>query len=142
MHPVGQSADVVVAFDDRAGYGQRFDYVWIDSTLGQPSDIVKPAGLFFEYFNKIFTYDFALLLRILNALEGAEKPLGGFNANHVEAKVLIVRHHFVELIFAQQSVVDKYADKIAAYGFVQQNGCDLRIHPAGKRQYYAVVPQR
>ena len=72
-------------------------------------------GFLIKYVDKSLAYYLAFAFRVGNTGQLAEKFLTGINAYHIKAKAFIVTQHVAELVFAQHSVINKYAGKVFAY---------------------------
>ncbi len=139
MHFLGQSADVVVAFDGGAGDAERLDAVGVYRALCQPLDVLDFTCFFIEDVYEAFAYDFALGFGVGDAGQFGEEFGGGIDAYDVEPQSLVVAQDVGVLVFAQHSVVYEYAGEAVADGAVEQYGGHGRVHTAAQAQYYAVV---
>ena len=69
----------------------------------------------------------ALFLRIDDAFQAIEEPVGSIHANHVEAQALAQQFESVlEFVAAKQAVIDKYVGQPVANGAMYQSGGDGR----------------
>ena len=109
----------MVGFDDLASDIERFDAVRIDCTLGKPLGIGDLLSLGIEDLNKVAADDFALLLRVSNALEIREEALTSVYADDIEAQALVVTHDIVELVFTEHTMVDKDTGETVANSTIE-----------------------
>ena len=79
------------------------------------------VGLFVKYIDEAFSYDFAFALGLGNACKFAEEFLACVNSYDIQSKTFVVVKHILEFVFAQHSVIDKYAGEIFADGLVEQH---------------------
>ena len=138
LHVFGQSAYVVVRFDDmrltRLG-DSGLDYVGVNSPLREPLYIGEFAGLGVEHLDEGITNYFALRLGVFDTGELAEEEVFGVGANDLNPHILgKSRHHLIALVEAQQTVVDENAHELITNRFVQQRRDDRRIDAAGKTE--------
>ena len=142
VHVIRQAADVVVRLDDLglAGLGAGgFDHVRVDGALGQPFDVLDPAGLVVEDLDEGVADDLALLLRVGDAGEPAEKALLGVDPDDLHAHVTGEgAHHLIALAEPQQAVVDEDAGELVADGAVEQGGDHAGIDAAGESEQHLV----
>ncbi len=133
-HFLGQTADVVVAFDrDRgaAGEADAFDHIGIKRALGEEFSAVDVVGVFLEDVDEKPADDFALGFRVGLAIKLAKEQFAFVCVD--QRDVVVVAEHlddFVGFIFAQQAVVNEDAGQLVADGFVDQDRGDGRIDAA------------
>ena len=75
--------------------------------------------LLVEHVDKSFADDFTLAFRIGNALQFGEEFCRSVDANDVESEAFVVAHHVLELVFAEQPMVDKDASQVAPDSLVE-----------------------
>ena len=118
---------------------QALDAVGVDGALRQPAGVGDFARLGVEHFHEVAADDLALLLGVADAFQVLEELLAGIHADDIQAQALIVVHHVVELVLAQQAVVHENAGQVLADGAVQQHGGHGRIHAPAQAEDDAVV---
>ena len=141
VHFLRQSAHIVVTLDDLAGNVERFDAIRVDRALCQPLRIGDFHGFCVKYVDESRTDDLAFAFRLFHSGEFCEELVAGIDADHVQTETFIVVHHGLELIFAEQTMVNEYTSESIADSFVQQNGRHRRIDAARESEDDAVVAQ-
>jgi hypothetical protein len=86
--------------------------------LTKPFHILDLVRLDVKYFNKSFPDRLAFCLGVRQPAEGGVKLLFCIHTLHVKAHMLIRIEHLLELIFSQQTIVDKYAMEVGSNGMV------------------------
>ena len=139
VHLLGQSAHIMMALDDHPGDAEALDAVGVDGALGKPFGVGDFLGFGVEHVDEAGADDLALALGFSDAFQFTEELLAGIHADDVEAETLIVAHHVLELVFAEQAVIDEDASEVFADGAVEQYGAHGGIHAAGEAEDDAVV---
>ena len=141
MHLLGQTTNVVVAFNYFAGDVQALNAVRVDGTLGQPFCTGDFLCLCVEHLHEVSADNLSFLFRVAHPCQVVEEFCGSIHADYVQPQTLIVVHHIAELIFSKHAVVNEDAGQILAYGAVQQHGCHRRVNTARQAENHAVVAQ-
>ena len=129
IHLLGKTAYIVVALDDRPGNGKRLDDIGVYRPLCQPLHVFYLMGFFIEDIDKAFAYNLTLTLGFFHTGQFAIKFFFGIDPDNIQAEMLVVVHDILELVFPQQTVIDKNTSKIFTNGLVQQNSRYRRIDP-------------
>ena len=124
----------MVALDQhRAADAAGFDDVGIQRALGQ--ELGRGGlGLLLEHFHEEPPDDLALLLRIADVRQGAQKLSGGVHPAHVQVEGGEGFLHAVHLVLAHQPGVHEDAGELPADGLVEEQGGHARIHAAREAQ--------
>ncbi|MPM59468.1 hypothetical protein SDC9_106310 [bioreactor metagenome] len=141
---LGQSAHIVVAFDQRRGIARdrhRLDHVGIGGALGEESGVLDRLGGVGEDAHEFGADDLALGFGIAHAGELVEEAVGGVDVDQLHVEVVAEELlHPVRLVFAQQPVVHENAGQPVADGLVDQRRRDARIDAAGKAEDHPFFP--
>ena len=131
---IGQSADVVVALDDRRLPHAAFDNVGVDRALHEEIDLADLLRLFLKHADELFADDLTLAFGVFHAFESGEEPLARVDHDHMDAQLVAVEFHdLLGLVLPQQTVVDEYAGQSVPHRLVHQHRRDGRIDAARKR---------
>ena len=87
-------------------------------------------GFFVEYIDKTFTDDFTFLFRLGHSGQRFIEFLFCIYPDHIQSQMLVIFHHVLKLVLAQQAVIDEDTSEIFTDCLVQQYGCNGRIHTA------------
>ncbi len=108
------------------------------STL--PCSFGDAKGFLLEDGDEFGADDLALLLGVGDAGEVAEEEVGGVNGVDVEAELVAqVLLHGLELVFAEDAVVDEDAGELVSDGAVDEDGGDGGVNAAGESADDAAV---
>ena len=124
FHARGQATNIVMRFDGHrraAIKGDAFDHVRIKRALGQKVRAANGLGFTIKNINKQAADDFALFLRVGNALKLAQKLITRIHMHQWDI-VMIAKQadHFVRFVGTHQAGIDEYTSELVANGFVQQ----------------------
>ena len=141
FHIVGESAHVVVALDC---LGRTFDrtalnHVGVDGALAEPFGVGDELGFGIEDVDESLADCLALLLRVGDAGEDGIETVLGVDTFHVETHVLVGLEDSLELVFAEESVVNENAVKLMADGAVEEDGSDRGVDAAAEAEDYFVA---
>ena len=99
----------------------RFDDIGVDSALRQKVHILELGGLFIKQLYEQAADDLALGLWVGHTGQLREIAIGRIHADDAHAQVLRKdAHHVIAFVVTQQTVIDKHAGQLIAYGAVQQ----------------------
>ena len=137
-HARGQTADVVVALDQRRGVvpdRDAFDDVRIERALAEKVGVADRLQRLLEHLNEGAADDLAFAFGVADALEPAEEQRGGVGHAQVDVKMFLVEFdHRLALAEAQQTVVDEHTGELAANGLLDEGGRHGRIHAAAEAE--------
>ena len=139
FHFFGQSADIVVALDGLASDIETLDAVGIDCALTKPFGICNLLSLSVEDIHKTFADDFAFLLRLFHASEFDIEFFFGVNTYHIETEALVIVKDVLELVFAEETVVNENTSQILANRLVEKHRRNARIHATAQSKHHLVV---
>src|SRR5262245_56358346 len=92
-----------------------FDDVGIQSSLAEKIERAELLGLSFEDANKLVADDPSFLLRIYDALEPMEKPVGCVDEDEIHPEIAAEDlPHDLSFVEAQEAVVDKDGSQTVA----------------------------
>ena len=128
-----------MALDDLARDVQALYAVGVNGALCQPAGIGYLVGFGVEHLHEVATDDFTLLFRVGHALQVLEEFLRRIHADDVQPEALVVVHHVLEFVLAQQAMVHEDAGQVLPDSAVQQHGGYRRIHASAQAQNDAVV---
>ena len=111
----------MMALDSGTRDRQRFDHVRINRTLPQPFDVFQLLSLLIEHIDEPFSDNLTLLLRIGYARQFAVKLGFCIYADYIQAQMLVVFQYILELVLAQQTVVNEDTGQILADSPVEQH---------------------
>lgn len=136
LHIVGESAHVVVGLDGLGGAfdGAGLDYVGVDGALAEPFGVGYEFGFGVEDVDEGLADGLAFLFGVGYAGEDAVEAFFGVDAFHVEAHIFVGFEDVLELVFAEEAVVDEYAVELVADGFVEEDGCDGGVDSAAEAE--------
>ena len=85
MHLLGQTANIMMAFDDLTSNVQRLNSVGIDSALSKPFGIGNLLGFGIEHFHEITTDNLTFLFWIGDTCQVGKEFLRGIDSYHIQA---------------------------------------------------------
>jgi len=118
----------------RSAHRNRFDHVRIQRPLDQEFHFAEPARFLFENADELLADNLALLLGIDHVLEPLQESGGGVDGANAQVSLLAecVRD-LLELVQAQQAVVDEDASEPVAERTAHQCSRHRRVDAAGER---------
>ena len=134
-HVLGQPADVVMALDHggRAVAAAGLDEVGIQRALDEELGLGQAAGVLLEDADELVADRLALLLRLDDAVQPVEEPVGGVDVDQLDTHVPAERlGHLGALAETHQPGVDVDARQAVADRPVDEGGGDGRVDAAGQ----------
>ena len=121
----------MVTLDDRGSALAALDDVGINRSLHQEIHGADRLCLAFEYFDKFFADDLALLFGIAHAFKFIQKTFARVRFNQIHSKSVAENgNDLVRLPLAQKTVVDEHAHEPIAHRFVHERCRDCAVHAA------------
>ena len=137
---VGQSADIVVALDNRRVAHAALDNIGIYCALNEEIHPAEPLALVFKNADKLLADNFSLLLRLGHACELGEETLLGVDSDELHIKALAEDVlDLVALVLSEQTVVNENAGQLLADRSVQEHGCNGAVDSAGHGAEHGLV---
>ena len=111
--------------------------------LNDKADVVNCGGLAAQDGHQPFGDDALLFRRVADTGKRSQKLLACVDAPQIQPQiVVIIRHHLLGLILAQQSGVDEDAVELVSDGKVAQHGAHAAVNAAGQAAQRAAAIRR
>ena len=131
----------------RPFHGNGLNNIGVKRSLNQVGDLSMPFcllevhGLFGEDRDELRPDNFALFLRVSNALEPDQEAFGGVHTNHAQADT-VAQHvqGLLELIFPEKAGIDENIREAVADGTMNQHGGHSGVHATAQRANGAAIP--
>ncbi len=138
---LGQSADIVVALDDRrARRLTALDNVRVNRALREVVQLAELFGFRLEYFQEVTADNLALRFGVGNALQILIEDFAGVGRNQTHGEsVREDVHNLLGFAFAHEAVVNVDAGQAVANGLINQRRRDGGVHAAGKSQQHSAL---
>ena len=141
-HVFWQAADIVVRLDPRrdARLAAGLDHVGVEGSLDEEAHVAESRGLLLEDADEILADPPSLLLRVADALEAGEEPVGGVDVDELDVEMVAERLDDPRrLVLAQEAVVDEDAGQLVADRPVHEQRRHRRVDAAREATEHAAL---